>query len=64
MKLQIEPKKLVISAMVAAGLVAVAAILDLAIAMPFGRAMVFDILFLISAALVLYLSYETYREIT
>lgn len=47
----------------AAGLVALLTILDLAIGVPFGRALVFDIMFVISAALVLYLGWESYREL-
>ena len=47
----------------AAGLVALITILDLAIGAPFGRAMIFDIMFIISSALVLYLGWESYREL-
>lgn len=62
--MRIPPKRMVLAAMIAAGLVAVAAILDMAIGIPFRRAMVMDILFTISAGVVLYLSWETYREMT
>ena len=62
--MRIPPKRMVLAAMVAAGLVALAAILDMAIGIPFRRAMVMDILFTISAGVVLYLSWETYRELT
>jgi hypothetical protein len=50
--------------MAAAGAIAFATVLDLALGIPFGRAMVFDIMFLISAAVVLYLGWESYRELT
>lgn len=58
-----SPKLLVQLSMGAAVLVAVVTGLDLAIGAPFGRAMVFDIMFLVSAALVLYLGWESYREL-
>ncbi len=58
-----SPKLLVQLSMGAAGLVALITILDLALGIPFGRATVFDILFAISAALVLYLGWESYREL-
>jgi hypothetical protein len=59
----VSPKLLVQISMGAAGLVALVTILDLAIKAPFGGAMVFDIMFLVSAALVLYLGWESYREL-
>lgn len=58
-----SPKLLVQVSMGAAGLVALITILDMAIGAPFGRAMIFDIMFLISAALVLYLGWDSYREL-
>lgn len=58
-----SPKLLVQLSMGAAVLVALITGLDLAIGAPFGRAMVFDIMFLVSAALVLYLGWESYREL-
>jgi hypothetical protein len=60
----VSPKLLVQISMAAAGATAFATVLDLALGIPFGRAMVFDILFLISAAMVLYLGWESYRELT
>jgi hypothetical protein len=47
----------------AAGVVALAAILDLALAIPFGGSMVFDILFILAAAIVGYMAYDTFREL-
>lgn len=58
-----SPKLLVQLSMGAAGLVALATILDLAIGVPFGRSMLFDIMFIISAAMVLYLGWDSYREL-
>ena len=59
-----SPKALVQVSMAAAGAVAFATVLDMALGIPFGRAMLFDILFIISAAMVLYLGWESYRELT
>ena len=57
-------KNLIIGAMVASGLVVLAAVLDLAIQLPFGRtSVVMDVLFLVSAAVVLYMAWEAYREL-
>lgn len=58
-----SPKLLVQLSMGAAAIVALVTILDLAMGIPFGRATVFDIMFVISAALVLYLGWESYREL-
>jgi len=62
--MRINPKNMIMAAMGAAGLVMLAAILDLAIGVPYNRAMFMDIMFLVSAGLVLYLAYESYRELT
>lgn len=59
-----SPKMLVQLSMAAAGLVAVITILDLAMGIPFGRAMVFDILFILSSAIVMYLGWESMRELS
>ena len=55
-------KRLLIGSMAASGLVAVTAIVDLAIGIPYSGMMVFDILFLITAAIVIYMGYETMKE--
>lgn len=57
-------KRLLIGSMIASGLVAVTAIVDLVIGIPYSGKMVFDILFLISAAVVIYMGYETFKEST
>lgn len=57
-------KRMLIGSMVAAGLVAVTAIVDLILQIPYSGKPVFDILFLISAAIVIYLGYETFKEST
>jgi len=56
-------KKMIIGSMVAAGLVAVAAAADLAMGFPFAGHVVMDITFLVSAALVMYLGYDAYKEL-
>ncbi len=56
-------KRLVLGSMIVAGAVALAAVMDLVLKFPFSGQMVMDILFLISAAVVLYLGYDTMREL-
>jgi hypothetical protein len=57
-------KNMIFASMGVAGLVAVAAIADMATGNPFGRySMVMDILYLLGAAIVLYMGYDTYRDI-
>lgn len=56
-------KKVVLASMAATGLVALLAILDLAMGIPFRGQMVMDILFLVAAAIVGYMCYDTYREL-
>lgn len=58
------PKKLVIGSMAAAALVALVAILDLALKIPFAGRMVMDVTFLIGAGLVGYMCYESYKDMT
>lgn len=57
-------KRLLIGSMVASGLVAVTAVVDLVIGIPYSGKMVFDILFLITASIVIYMGYETFKEST
>ncbi|REJ89644.1 MAG: hypothetical protein DWQ34_19175 [Planctomycetota bacterium] len=64
------PKKMVVGSMVVAGLIALAAISDLVIGVPFsgnesGKTHTFlmDIMFIISAAIVGYLAWDAYREL-
>ena len=57
-------KRLLLGSMVAAGLVAVTAVIDLIIGIPYSGMLVFDIMFLVSAALVIYMGYETLKEST
>jgi hypothetical protein len=57
-------KRMIFGSMGAAGLVALVAILDLAIKIPFSGQMVMDIMFLVSSALVLYMAWDTYKEMS
>lgn len=57
-------KKMIFGSMGAAGLVALACILDLAVKVPFGGySMAMDIMFLVAAGIIIYMGYDTYREI-
>jgi hypothetical protein len=60
------PKKMVIGSMVVAGIVALAAISDLVIGIPFTgseHSRLMDILFIVAAAIVGYLSWDAYRDL-
>ncbi|MFP6762686.1 MAG: hypothetical protein VB858_03685 [Planctomycetaceae bacterium] len=57
-------KKMLIGSMAVAGLVGVAAIVDLVAGTPFGGQGMFDAMFLISAALIAYMGWDTWRELT
>jgi hypothetical protein len=60
------PKKMVIGSMVVAGLVAAAAIADLVIGVPFSgssHTKLMDILFIVCAAIVGYLSWDAWRDL-
>jgi lipopolysaccharide export LptBFGC system permease protein LptF len=56
-------KKLIYFSFGAAGFVAAMCLLDLATGILFARQMVFDILFLISAAVVGYLAWDAYKDL-
>ncbi len=64
MKLSVSPKNLIIGSMIVAGLVAFLSLLDLILAIPFGGQMMFDIMMLVSAAIVGFMAWEAYRENT
>jgi len=57
-------KKMIIGSIAAAGLVALAAVADLVMQVPFAGHMVMDITFLVSAALVIYLGYDAYKDLS
>lgn len=59
-------KRMVIIAMVVAGAVALMALSDLIIGVPFGtheKTLLMDILFIVSSALVLYLGWDAYKDL-
>ena len=60
------PKKMVIGSLVVAGVVALAAICDLVLGIPFSgseHTRTMDILFIIAAAIVGYLGWDAYRDL-
>lgn len=57
-------RNLIIGSGIATALVALAAVLDLALEIPFGRNVTMDIMFLISAGVVGYMAYEAYRDLS
>lgn len=56
-------KRMIFASFGVAGLVAAACLLDMATGLPFARQMTFDILFLLSAAVVGYLAWDAYRDL-
>jgi len=56
-------KKVIIGSMAAAGLVAAICAVDLAIGIPFKRLWIMDLLFLLSAGVVLYMAYDAYQDL-
>lgn len=55
-------KNMIFASFGVAGLVAAACLLDMATGIPFARQMVFDILFLLAAAVVGYLAWDAYQD--
>ncbi len=63
--MQDMPKRMVIGSIAVAGVVAVMALADLFVGVPFsgsGYTRVMDILFIVSAAIVIYLGINAYRD--
>jgi hypothetical protein len=59
------PKILVVSAMSVAGLILLLFLLDLALSWPFKRpSVLMEVFFAAGAAIVVYLAWECYREVT
>ena len=56
-------KKVIIGSMAASGVVALLSILDLALGFPFKRSIVMDVMFLLSAAAVIYMAYDAYQDL-
>ena len=57
-------KRMIVAGWIISGLVAAAAVADMALGVPFNRLIVMDALFLVGAALVSYLAYDAYRDIS
>ncbi len=56
-------KAMIVGSMAAAGLVAVACVLDLAIGVPFAGQILFDVFFLLAAGIVLYMGWDAYKDL-
>ncbi|MDA1015083.1 MAG: hypothetical protein O3A00_11610 [Planctomycetota bacterium] len=57
-------KKVVLGATGVAGLVALASVLDLALGIPFQRQILMDVMFLVSAGIVMYMGWDSYKDLT
>lgn len=57
-------KRMLLASMVASGLVAVTAVVDLILGIPYSGAMIFDAMFLVSAGIILFMGYEVLKEST
>ncbi|WP_299469915.1 hypothetical protein [uncultured Gimesia sp.] len=57
------PKKMIIGSMAASGLVAALALVDIIVGMPFRGSTIMDIMFLVSAALVLFLCWDAWKDL-
>jgi hypothetical protein len=55
-------QKVIAGSIVVAAAVALVALVDLGLKVPFGRQVVMDVLFLIGAALTIYMGIDAYRE--
>lgn len=57
------PKKMIMGSMAASGLVAVLALVDIIIGIPFRGSTMMDIMFLVSAGLVLFLCWDAWKDL-
>ena len=57
-------KNMLLGSMAASGIVAVTAIVDMVMGIPYSGKMGFDIMFLISAAIIIYMGYDVLKEST
>ena len=57
-------RRMLIGSIAAAGVVGITAVVDLIIGFPYSGQMIMDILFLLSACVVCYLGYDTYKELS
>ena len=56
-------KNTIIGSMAVAGLVAVLALLDIFTKMPFAGQITMDIIFIVCAAMVIYMGYDAYKDL-
>ncbi|MBA3314626.1 MAG: hypothetical protein H0T47_15235 [Planctomycetaceae bacterium] len=54
---------MIVASWIVAGVVAAAAVADMAIAFPFNRQIVMDVMFLLGAGLVAYLAFDAFKDI-
>jgi len=57
-------KKLLFGSMAVSAVVGILSVVDIVMGVPFGGQTLLDILFLLSAGLVGYMGFDTYRELT
>ena len=57
-------KNMLLGSMAASGIVAVTAIVDMVLGIPYSGMVLFDIMFLISAAIIIYMGYDVLKEST
>ena len=57
-------KNMIVGSMIAAGLVALLAVVDFFLGFPFAKQRMMDIMFLIGAGLVGYMAYDAYQDLT
>ena len=62
--MMIASKSMVVGSMIAAGVVAVASVLDLVLKFPFSGQILMDVMFLIGAGLVGYMGYDAYQDLS
>jgi hypothetical protein len=57
-------KRMLLGSMAASGIVAVTSLVDMILGFPYSGRLVLDVLFLISAGIIIYMAYEAYKEST
>ena len=57
-------KNMLLGSMAASGIVAVTALVDMVLGIPYNGSIRFDAMFLISAAIIIYMGYEVLKEAT
>ena len=57
-------KRMIVVGGIIAGLVALFAVFDMALGVPFGQQIVMDVMFLVGAGIVGYLAYDAFKDAT